>query len=292
VSERGAWTSAEALHWGQDKLHAVTDRPRREAEILLSDHLGCTRAALLAHPERVLAAETVAGFTRDIRRRAAGEPLPYIRGRMEFFGLDFTVTPDVLIPRPETEQLVELGRDWLDEYPDSAVIDVGTGSGCIAVALAAARPDARLWACDRSLPALRVARLNAQRHSVASRITFWAGDLLRTIRGPVDLILSNPPYIAQATWVALPRSVRHEPRMALLSGPAGLHAIRRLLEQAARRLAAPGAAYVEIGERQGDAARASARAAFPSADIAILPDLAGKDRVLQIIRRSQPAQRI
>jgi release factor glutamine methyltransferase len=285
MSERHDWTSEEALRWGQRTLRAVTDRPQREAEILLADLLHCTRAALLAHPERPLAPTEIESFVNHVRRRAAGEPLPYIRGRVEFFGLDFKVTPNVLIPRPETEMLVELGRAWIERHPEGGVIDVGTGSGCIAVALAVGCPDVRLWASDRSITALKIARHNARRHHVTERIAFWAGDLLTPVRGPLGLILSNPPYIAQETWPTLPISVRHEPRMALISGSDGLHAIRRLLAQAADRLGAPGAVYVEIGYQQGNAARRLARAAFPSAEIAILPDLAGRDRVLQVIRR-------
>jgi HemK-like putative methylase len=134
------------------------------------------------------------------------------------------------------------------------------------------------------MSALSVAQRNAYRHSVSGRVAFWAGDLLESVRGSLGLILSNPPYIAEETWPDLPGSVRHEPKMALLSGIDGLHAIRRLLTQAARRLDSPGAAYVEIGYQQGNAALGLARTAFPSADIAILPDLAGKDRVLQVIR--------
>lgn len=284
MTARRDWTSEDAVRWGARKLAPVTDRPRREAELLLVEHLHCTRAALLAHPERPLSPTAAQGFVRDVHRRVSGEPLPYIRGWIEFFGLDFEVTPDVLIPRPETEQLVELGLNWLEEHPHCRAIDVGTGSGCIAVALTAARPEIRLEASDRSMTALGVARRNARRHDVAGRIAFWMGDLLKPIRGPIGLILSNPPYIADQTWSELPVSVRREPRMALLSGHDGLHAIRRLIRQAAARLGSPGAVYAEIGERQGNAARALARAAFPSADVAILPDLAGKDRVLQIVR--------
>jgi release factor glutamine methyltransferase len=284
MTERDRWTSEEALRWGYRKLSPVTDRPRREAELLLLNHVDVPRATLLAHPERTLTSDQTAGFVRDVRRRASGEPLPYVRGWIEFFALDFNVTPDVLIPRPETEQLVELGCDWLDVHPGGKVIDVGTGSGCIAVALATARPYLHLGASDRSMAALKIARLNAQNHGVADRISFWVADLLTPVRGPVDLILSNPPYIARDTWPELPLSVRREPRMALLSGSDGLQAIQRLLGQAARRLNVPGALYVEIGERQGNAVRVLARTAFPSAEIAILPDLAGKDRVLQIVR--------
>jgi release factor glutamine methyltransferase len=171
---------------------------------------------------------------------------------------------------------------WLKVYPAATAVDVGTGSGCIAVALAVHVPALRFYATDISPAALCVARTNAERHNVADRIMFIEGDLLTPLSEPVHLIVSNPPYVAESEWDALPLSVRQEPQLALLSGADGLDAIRRLVQQARARLAAGGLMLVEIGERQGEAAQALARAAFPKVDIAILPDLAGKDRILKI----------
>jgi release factor glutamine methyltransferase len=250
--------------------------------MLLAHLLDQPRTYLWAHPEAPLTSEQAATYAEWVQRRAAGEPLPYITGQIEFLGLTFIVTPDVLIPRPETETLVEAALDWLKAHPAATAVDVGTGSGCIAVALATHAPSLRLYAVDVSPAALQVARANAERHNVEERITFLEGDLLAPLSEPVDLILSNPPYVANDEWDALPLSVQQEPRMALLSGVDGLDAIRRLLQQARTRLASGGLMLVEIGERQGEAAQALAQAAFPKVDVAILPDLAGKDRVLEI----------
>lgn len=270
------------LRWASAQLAPYIDRPQVEAELLLVHVLAQPRAYLWAHPEAILTPQQAADYAAWVQRRAAGEPLPYITGQIEFFELMFTVTPDVLIPRPETETLVEAALDWVKAHPDAVAVDVGTGSGCIAVALAVHAPSLRLYATDISPAALQVARANAERHNAAERITFIEGDLLAPLPEPVGLIVSNPPYIAENEWDALPLSVLQEPRLALLSGADGLDAIRRLLAQAQTRLRPGGLTLVEIGERQGKAAQALAQAAFPNAAVAILPDLAGKDRVLKI----------
>ncbi len=277
---------ASALHWASALLTPYADRPQVEAELLLVHVLAQPRAYLWAHPEAPLTPEQAATYAEWVQRRAAGEPLPYITGRIEFFGLTFAVTPDVLIPRPETEMLVEIALDWLKARPAATAVDVGTGSGCIAVALTLHAPAVRLYATDVSPAALRAARANAERHNVAERIAFLEGDLLAPLLEPPDLIVSNPPYVAEDEWDALPLSVQQEPGLALLAGADGLDAIRRLLAQARTRLRPGGLMLVEIGERQGEAARALAQAAFPRANVAILPDLAGKDRALRIARAS------
>ena len=274
-----------ALRWAIPRLAQITDAPRLEAELLLSHHLRTNRAHLLAHPEIPLSPAQRAAYERDVRERATGTPLPYITGEREFFGLTFAVTSDVLIPRPETETLVEIALAWLVRHPAPEAIravDVGTGSGCIAVALAAHRPTLHICAVDLSRAALCVARANAERHHVAARVSFVQSDLLSAVAGPLDLIVSNPPYVAAEAWADLPISVQREPRRALLSGAEGLDAIRRLLDQAARRLAPGGLLLIEIGERQANAAQTYAQAAFPDASIRIVPDLAGKDRVLEV----------
>ena len=271
------------LRWASAQLSPHTDRPHVEAELLLAHLLHQPRAYLWAHPEAALTPQQAADYAACVQRRAAGEPLPYITGQIEFFGLTFTVTPDVLIPRPETETLVEAALAWLKAHPDAVAVDVGTGSGCIAAALAVHAPALRLYAIDISPAALRVARANAERHTVAEHITFLEGDLLTPLPEAVDLIVSNPPYVTDDEWDALPLSVRQEPRTALLAGADGLDAIRQLLAQAQTRLRPGGLMLVEIGERQGEAAQALARAAFPKANVTILSDLAGKDRVLRIV---------
>jgi release factor glutamine methyltransferase len=192
-----------------------------------------------------------------VSRRAAGEPLQYITGRQEFYGLEFEVTSDVLIPRPETELLVETALELLKDRPSPLVCDVGTGSGCVAVALLHARTDARALALDISAEALRVAARNAERHGVGSRMLALVSDCLGTLGAEeyadlrFDLIASNPPYIAEADLAGLQREVReHEPRVALTPGGDGLNVIRRLLSEAPRRLKPCGHLLIEIGFNQ------------------------------------------
>jgi len=271
----------EALSWAAHALGACTDRPHLEAELLLMEVRGCRRVALFSHPEAQLTSPQVARYVHFVRRRASGEPLPYIAGHAEFFGLLFEVTPAVLIPRPETELLVERALPWLAHRPGRRVIDVGTGSGCISVTLAARSPHTSVIAGDISAAALAVAQGNARRHGVLSRVTLVQADLLAPY-GSFDLIVSNPPYVADGAWDQLPTSVRREPRAALLAGVQGLDLIERLLQQARGRLAPGGYVLVEIGEEQANAVRALAQTAFPDATIDILPDLAGKPRVLEV----------
>lgn len=271
---------AAALREGAAALAPVTDTPHLEAEVLLAHVTGLTRTAILAHPERPLSPEEQARYEDLLARRAAGIPLPYLTGRVEFFGLDFVITPDVLIPRPETETLVERALAW----DPQTVVDVGTGSGCVAVALAVQLPRARIYATDLSRAALWVAAENARRHGVADRIHFLQADLASPLKGPVDMLVSNPPYVAQEEWALLPESVReHEPRLALDGGPGGLRVVRRLLADAVRLLRPEGILLVEIGAGQGPEAAALAHAVFPRARVRIHPDLAGRDRVLEVV---------
>lgn len=266
-------------------LRDVADRPQLEAERILAETLDLSRASLIAHPERVLAPQERRAFTDRVLRRAAGTPLPYILGHIEFFGLDLYVTPEVLIPRPETETLVEVALAWARQRRPQTVLDVGTGSGCIAIAMAVALPHLSLLATDLSANALRVAHRNALRHNVRDRIHPIRTDLMQALRGPIDLIVSNPPYVADAEWHHLPPSVRQEPVQALRGGPEGLDVIRRLMTQARTRLAPGGCLLIEIGERQGPAAVRLARAIFGRGDtvrIDIHRDLADRDRVLQV----------
>ncbi len=265
-------------------LELMTDSPRLEAEILLVHILECSRVFLLAHPETPMTSVQCGHYAEVLARRSRGEPLPYITGHMEFYGLDFAVTPDVLIPRPETEGLVEGTLAWLRSHENGVVVDVGTGSGCIVVTLAAKMPTARYIATDISASALEVARANAHQHQVTESIAFLQADLLSPLLGAagIDVIVSNPPYIAEREWDELSISVRREPRVALTAGLDGLDAIRALLRQAHQALRPGGLLLVEIGEKQGNAVQALARAAFPEARVEVLQDLAGKDRVLKI----------
>ncbi len=261
------------------RLRAATDAPRLEAEVLLSHVLDVSRTVVLTHPERTISPDQLSNYQTLIRRRASGYPLPYLTGRVEFYSLEFEITPEVLIPRPETETLVDLA---LARRP-ATVVDVGTGSGCIAVSLAVHLPEAVIYAIEISPAALAVARRNVERHGVAARVRLVVGDVLAPRPGPVDLIVSNPPYIPTGDCASLPASVRdHEPRLALDGGPDGLNVIRLLLVQASAVLRPGGGLLIEIGADQGEAARYLARIFFPQATVCVHPDLAGRDRVLEV----------
>lgn len=288
------WTNLEvARGWAAGQLAQIAEKPHLEAEILLGTLLDWNRARLLAHLDAPLPETIATTFRAWVLRRAAGEPLPYITGRIEFYALEFTITPAVLIPRPETELLVEMALEHADlaasgVLPGAApgappiIADVGTGSGCIAIALTSHLPQARCYAIDLSPAALEVARQNAARHGLLERLHFLEGDLLAPLPEPVDIIVSNPPYIAEDEWDSLPVSVQQEPALALLAGSDGLDAVRRLLAQAPAKLKSGGMLLVEIGERQGADVLALAHRAFTRAECRIRTDLAGKDRVLQI----------
>jgi len=261
------------------RLHAVSDASRLEAEILLSHVLDVSRTTLLTHPEHLPTPDQLSDYQTHVRRRASGYPLPYLTGHIEFYRLEFEVTPDVLIPRSETETLVGLA---LARRP-ATIVDVGTGSGCVAVSLAIHLPQAVIYAIDISPATLAVARRNVERHGVAGRVRLIAGDVLTPRPSPVDLIVSNPPYISTGECSSLPASVRnHEPRLALDGGTDGLAIVRRLLAQAPAVLRPGGGLLIEIGADQGEAASHLARIFFPRATIRVHPDLARRDRVLEI----------
>jgi release factor glutamine methyltransferase len=274
-------TVARTLQETTLRLGAVSDIPRVEAEILLMHVLGTSRSVLLTHPERPLTTGELDRYRALVGERVLGYPLPYLTGKVEFYGLDFEVSPEVLIPRSDTEVLVELA---LARRP-TTVIDVGTGSGCIAIALATNLLAVTVYAIDISRPALAVAQRNAERHGVEDRIQFIVGDLLDRRPAPVDLIVSNPPYVSGDEWASLPSSIRHhEPRLALDGGPDGLAVIRRLLSQSQGLLEPGDALLIEIGCDQGDDAREIARTCFPEegTTVRVHPDLGGRDRVLEV----------
>ncbi len=273
---RAAWARL------RQALQPHSETAALDAGVALGRVLGRPRAWVLAHPEARLTPEQVRQVDVFAARLAQGEPLPYVLGEWEFWGRPFFVSPAVLIPRPETEGLVERALA-LAPAPGQAwrVADVGTGSGCLAVTLAAEHPTAVVTAIDRSWAALQVARRNAQRHRVAHRVHAVQADGLRGVTGPFDLVVANPPYIPRGALSAL-AVARYEPRLALDGGPDGLTWVRAWLRQAATRLAPHGAVLMEIGADQGPAARALARQVFPQAHVHIHPDLAGHDRVLEV----------
>ncbi|WP_376791389.1 peptide chain release factor N(5)-glutamine methyltransferase [Thermoflexus sp.] len=276
----------EAIAWAAQRVRAT--QPRLAAEILLAHVLGTSRVYLLAHPERILADSEWEAFAQLVARSAQGEPLFYLIGEREFYGMPFKVTPAVLIPRPETEHLVDAALDWARSrasrtYTSLTFADIGTGSGCIAVALAVYLPNCRGYATDLSPEALEVARENAIRHGVAHRLTFLLGDLCTPLPEPVDLLVANLPYVARSEWEGLDPAIwEYEPIMALDGGLDGLEVIRRFLAQAPHYLRPMGAVFLEIGAGQGAEVVALARAAFPRAVIRLLKDAAGLDRVVAI----------
>ncbi len=260
----------------------INTLPHREAALLLAHTLGQSREWVLAHPEAELTLEQGEHFAKLIEQAERGTPLPYLLGQWEFFGLNFKITPDVLIPRPETELLVEeaLGKTQEPKTQNPKIADVGTGSGIIAVTLAVKLPHARIVAADVSAAALEVARANAVAHGVAERVQFIRGDLLEGV-GRVNLICANVPYIPTAELESLPVA-KHEPTLALDGGPDGLRVIERLLATAGDHLLPGGALLAEIAATQGEAAATLARHYFPSAQVEVHKDLAGLDRLLEV----------
>jgi release factor glutamine methyltransferase len=264
--------------------------PGLDAELLLAHVLRVNRAAILTWPERRLTPKQLTAFRDLVARRAAREPLAYIVGHREFFGLDFAVDPRVLIPRPETELLVERALQIARGIqPRPKIADVGAGSGAIAVSLAVHLPNAVVYALDTSAGALAVVAGNAQRHGVADRVCCLRGDLLKPLPEVVDLIVANLPYVTTAEWEALPPEIRvYEPRPALDGGADGLAFIRRLFEAACSYMRPAGAILVEIGASQGEAVIALAREPCPTAEVTLCQDYAGLDRL--VVVRGQSAE--
>lgn len=258
---------------------------RLETEALLAHVLQVSRTQILAHPERPLAPEEERALSEALRRRLDREPLAYITGAKEFFGIDLTVDPSVLIPRPETETLVETALKVAREFPgdpELSVVDVGTGSGAIAVALAVHLPTARIFAVDSSVSALAVAEANAEMHEVADRITFLEGDLLAPIGGNMDLIVANLPYVRSDELSSLPPEVQREPMEALDGGEDGLNQMRRLMHQAQHVISGDGVIMLEIDPRQAEPLLRMGESLFPGAEISISKDMAGRDRVFML----------
>ena len=261
---------------------------RLEAEVLLMHVLHAPRTYLYSRWSEDLGARCEARYCDLLRRRESGEPLAYITGHREFFGLDFHVDKRVLIPRPETELLVEYALSWLKARcaAGTRIADIGTGSGAIAVSLAAGCPEVSVYAADISPGALEVARKNAGAHGLAGRITFLQGDLASPLPEPVDLLLANLPYVKES---ALPRwcgaaqlELAWEPDLALNGGQDGLAPIRRLVSSAPVHLRPEGMLLLEIGCDQASEVAAVCRAYFPTADIETHRDLAGLPRMVSV----------
>ena len=275
-------TPGDAIAWAVETLRDTSETPRLDAEVLLAHTLGWSRARVLSRLQETISDEMLQQFRTLILRRAAREPVAYLVGRKEFYGLEFVVDRRVLVPRPETETLVDAALEWAKQRPGPLVIaDIGTGSGCIAVALAVHLPQAHIYAIDLSSDALAVARQNVIRHHVDASVTLLTGDLLAPLPQPVDLLVSNPPY---TVLDEVDPGVRtHEPRLALDGGSDGLAVYRRLFAAAPSALRPGGALMLEIGATQARAVVDLARRAFPSAAVYVQRDLAGRDRVVAVV---------
>lgn len=288
-------TISQAITEGSLRLHAAgLDEGRRAAGLLLGHVMGLDRTHLLTSSEEQIEETQYRAYFALIDRRAAGEPAQYLTGHQEFYGLDFIVTPDVLIPRPETEFLIERVTKLAEESKQDSplIVDVGTGSGCIAVTLAIQLPRARLIATDASRAALGVARTNAERHGVLDRIEFLDGDLLapldeRRLDGAVDVIASNPPYVNEESRELLQREVRDwEPHAALFGGVDGLVFYRRLLADGLRYLKPGGYLVVEIGYGQLDSI-SDAVSSFPWTLTDVTRDLQNIPRTLTLRKHAE-----
>jgi release factor glutamine methyltransferase len=300
------WTIGRLLSWTVDYLTKQgVENPRLDAEVLLASARGCRRIDLYAAFGDEASTEVRTAFRELVRRRAAGTPVAYLVGHREFYALDFEVTPDVLIPRPETELLVLALLDQVkrrksegaDPHPgplpkgegEMRIADIGTGSGVLAVCAAKYVPQARVAAIDLSLAALAVARRNAAKHGVAERIEFVESDLFAGVPAEkrFDFILSNPPYVSTAEMAELMPDVRdHEPRLALHAGEQGTEVAARLIQQAAERLRPGGVLLIEISPMIAERVE---RLVGETAALKLLPtlrDLAGHARVVQAVRQA------
>lgn len=286
-----AATIADALAAGRQQL------PPLEARQLLEVVVNRPTAWLVTHDHELLSPAQLDLYHAFLARAAAGEPIPYITGRIWFYGRPFTVTPDVLIPRPETEELVghalasfnSLDKRFSEKRPEPLhVVDVGTGSGCIAVTLGCelSNQSVAITAIDQSNAALAVARKNWRQLTPTNpeaQLSFIKNDLLLNFSKPIDLLVANLPYVTDQEYTELPPSVReYEPQMALRGGDDGLRLIDTMLRQARPLMNRPGGLLLEIGWRQGEKAVSLCRSIFPDAAIACLKDLAAHDRIIEV----------
>lgn len=272
------WRVDDALMQSQRLLSACSDTPRLDAEVLLAHTLGVSRAYLFAHPDADLPLDIARQFKAVLQRRQDGEPIAHILGHREFWSLNLEVTPDTLIPRPETEHLVELALERIPPTATFAIADLGTGTGAIALAIASERPHCHILACDASAEALEVARRNATRLRL-KHVHFRQSDWYEAMPFECfDLILSNPPYIRSDDPHLAQGDVRFEPQTALISGQDGLDALRRIIGEAPRHLRPGGWLLVEHGYDQETAvAQLFGTAGFE--DIETAKDLSGQARV-------------
>ncbi len=283
MPEREPVTVVDFLNLAADFLaKRGIENPRLHAELLLGDVVGLKRIELYLQFDRPLTSPEVQRYRELLRRRSTGEPVQYILGHTEFFGRAFLVNPSVLIPRPETEVLVEQTLDRMQGVANPVVLDIGTGSGAIAITIAAERTDAHVVATDISADALDTARTNAKRLGVSDRVEFVEGDLFAPVsERTFDVVVSNPPYVAEADRATLQREVRdHEPATALFAGANGLDTVQRIVREAPQHVRPAGFCALEIGMGQHEAARLLWREVAPDWQVDVIHDLAGIERIV------------
>jgi release factor glutamine methyltransferase len=280
VNAAPIWTTGKVLSWATSDFSARgVPSARLEAELLLAHVLGCQRLELYVDHERPLDPEELGAFRETIARRRRGEPAAYILGIKEFWSLELEITADVLVPRPETEILVQA---CLARVARGPVLDLCTGSGCVALALASERAEMRIDASDVSPAACAVARRNAERHGLADRVAVIEGDLFTCVPPDAryEAITSNPPYVIDDELAALAPEVRAEPRLALAGGDDGLDVIRRILAGAPDHLASGGWLLLELDPRQARAVACEIGPTSLGTPGEIVRDLAGRERVV------------
>lgn len=271
----------ELLHWATDALRKeAPDSPQLDAEILLAHSLGISRTQLYTQLDKQLDPTAEKTFRALVARRLKHEPVAYITGQKEFYGLEFRVDRRVLIPRPETETLVQVALTIARQQSVFRLAEAGVGSGAVAVAVAVNLPQAQIFAVDASPDALAVAEDNCRLHGVVDRVHLLQGDLLDPLPEPVGLVVGNLPYVSHEELKGLPPDiVAYEPLVAIDGGEDGLQHIGRFLAQAGSHLRPPGIICLEIGATQASAVNELARQQFPAATVALVKDLAGLDRV-------------
>ena len=276
---------AEALASTRSSLEAATPDAAIEAEVLVRHAARLSRAALYASLNEPVDSAVWQEVASLVDRRLSGEPLAYITGRREFHGLDLQVTPDVLVPRHETETLVERVVEFVElrgRGSGVTIVDVGTGSGAIAAALATQLQDATVIGTDLSVRALKVADRNLRRLGLRHRVRLVRCDLLNCLEGPFDVIVSNPPYIATSDMDALPSDVQREPALSLDGGSDGLRVVERLVRQSSDRLVPGGGLFVEIAPAQALQVAEMARRRMPDSRVTVAEDLTGAPRVVVV----------
>jgi release factor glutamine methyltransferase len=278
-------TLKQALSRARDILteNSIEDAPL-ECELLLRYALGISRPQLYLDLDQELSPKQDAVFWQLIKRRLDDEPTAYITGHREFYGLDFYVDSRVLIPRPESELLVETALALAQNRPLSTIAEIGTGSGAIAISLAINLPQVKIYATDISAAALEVALINCQRHEVVDRVHLLHGNMLDPVPEPVDLIIANLPYVKKTDLARM----RFEPALALDGGRDGMVKIRQLCQQAGDKLCPGGLLLLEVGQGQASAVTNFLNALFPSGEIKVTPDLSGIDRVVSLGLVNQP----